>query len=238
VLVRDDESRSVLINTGVDAARIAVTADIVLTLQKTDIPPQAENMAANLLGPANGKRRLCLHMSLPEGSEDKIRRLLEVVASVLGSRDDIEPLFLFDHGEANFSTIQKLSQDLFRNSRVVRKQSHWVTAALIGMMDAVVTTKLHVGIAAWALGVPPCAIATHAKTERLYKQIGREDYFRKFGQNEDDIREWMIFFADNNPKLSKEIPGRREQLSGLARVNCEKIADFIASHGDAGLISI
>lgn len=52
----------------------------------------------------------------------------------------------------------------------------WTVAAIIGRCDAVVTTQLHVGIVAYALGVPPCSPSAHEKTKRFYRQISRSNW--------------------------------------------------------------
>jgi polysaccharide pyruvyl transferase WcaK-like protein len=46
------------------------------------------------------------------------------------------------------------------------------TIGLIGCMDAVLTTKLHVGVVARALGVPTLAVGSHPKIRRFYEAIG------------------------------------------------------------------
>lgn len=70
---------------------------------------------------------------------------------------------------------QQLIAESFPDTRVLAYRDPFRTAALIGTMDLVVTTKLHVGIVARALDIPVLALGGHPKIRRFYKSIGEEE---------------------------------------------------------------
>ena len=87
----------------------------------------------------------------------------------------------------------------------------WETAALISKLSAILTTKLHVGIVAYALGVHCESFATHQKTPRFYKQIGRASQCIML----DDISDKNIVIE----KIERALQAARNQVSPI---NCQE----------------
>src|SRR5690606_804405 len=56
-------------------------------------------------------------------------------------------------------------------------QDPWKLLALISQLRMVVTTKLHVGIVATAVGTLPLSFAQHHKTQRFFRQIGASELY-------------------------------------------------------------
>lgn len=227
LVVRDEDSRELLVQAGVARERILVTADLVLGLAREDIPDAAWQTAEALVGPRRGARRLGLHLSLPEGSGERIREIVALVMQGLASGPDVDIYFIFDHLETNRQAIDALARDIGPRARVVGKQSHWVTAALIAQLDGVVTTKLHVGIAAWALGVAPYGVAAHGKTVRFFRQVGREDYIRPLSGDIAVLAAWMADFAAAGSGSRVTEDARREDVRRRAQSNVTELGEFL-----------
>lgn len=98
--------------------------------------------------------------------------------SALASASDMIPVLFCDQGSSDFSKQGDELAKLIESSTGHKCLSLpfigiWETVALISQLSALVTTKLHVGIVAYALGVYCESFATHRKTPRFYRQIGR-----------------------------------------------------------------
>jgi polysaccharide pyruvyl transferase WcaK-like protein len=245
IAVRDEESRSVLVEAAVSADRIEVTADLVLSLERANLPGWAVKQAAGLLEPAKpGLRRFGFHCPMGRSEQTLLLGIVQVLSDQFGRRSDVEVIW-FQDGPGCDAYHATVAAECLPKARVIPFQRHWVTSALIGQMDAVFTTKLHVGITAWALGVPPCGLSLHPKTKRFYKQIQRvgfQDYLQGalptddlpsrclarlglrrqdglLGTQRDRLKEWLRLFADAPDQFRNDVPGVRETLSLKARRN-------------------
>jgi len=228
VCVRDEDSRQLLIDAGLDPGRVEAAADMVLALRPDDIPEKSRHRAEQLLGPrVPGRRRLGVHLQLLGEHEPVLRQLVEQALASLKGRDNVELIWLADHDDTYYESARRFGAEELPNGRFLPKQDHWTTAALIGGMDGVITTKLHVGITAWALGVAPCGYSIHPKTRRLYRQIGRSDFQCDLGAPMAQVDGWLRLFADDFTAFAAECPTARRQLPTLARRNYAIIDELV-----------
>ena len=228
ITVRDDESRDLIASTGVPLDRIRETADIVLGLEAGRIPPTAMETANRLLGKKQaGVRRLGLHFETLRKQPEKLAVIARTVAAALSKYDDIEPVWFFDHDRRMVEQMSALSREYLPNARVIPCQDHWTTAALIAGFDAVITTKLHVGIAAWALGVPSAGYSMHSKTARFYRQVGRSAFQCEDSGDPDIIASWIELFAQDNSDFMTLDGEIDKHVRCLALENMTTMEDFL-----------
>lgn len=191
ISVRDEASKRLLIEQGVNQNHIGVVADLAICLQYKDIPEPSITKAKSLINDTQ-KFKLGIHLSIAEGLEDDIVAFADILNKSIqkNKNKNIDVYWFFDHAESNLSKIQQIV-DNHENYYLVKKQNHWVTAAFIGQLDSVITTKLHVGIVAFALGVLPFGISNHGKTKRFYEQIDRSDYQTDYNGDFSIINRWI-----------------------------------------------
>lgn len=218
VTVRDDESRRLLQQSGV-TGEIHVTSDWALLLADAYGSVTYSNRSDQRL------RTFGIHLQLNEISR---RSILSVAAHKLNthysrSEGNIGVAILFDEPMA--PSVVEATKDhaeaIFRVPvRVVPYEGVLNLLNELAKLDGVLTNKLHTGIAAWAMGVPPCSYSSHEKTKRFYKQIGREAFQADVGAPlEDSVRNWIRAFVEDGEAYSVEHPGARELLIGGAKEN-------------------
>lgn len=228
ITVRDDDSKEILIQCGVPADKLSVTADFVIGLEKSDIPESFRLKAKDIAQKFDSsKRKLGLHLSVGD-MPDTIKETAHAVANGL-QKSSVQIVWLFDHAVNNLELINEINSKYFPDAIVVDKQEHWTTAALLSELDAVLTTKLHVGITAWALGVPPCSLANHGKTKRFYSQIERSDYHINISDNKAPITDWIKLFSEDYERFKSENPINRDRLKKLSKLNFSIIDSFLSS---------
>lgn len=229
VCVRDEESKQALVQAGIPGSEVQVTADLVLGMTKDQIPIEDVEAARAALGPRReGVRRFGIHLQLGARHASILQRLIEGIAGDLRGRDDIEPVFIFDHGSKQLDAIKDLCREHLPNAKVIPSLPHWSTAALLAEIDGLLTHKLHTGITAWTFGVPVCGYSiNHGKTSRFYRQIGRSDFQAELGTDNDRVIGWVKCFADDPDAFRVESQEAREALPKLARRNYEVIDEHL-----------
>lgn len=233
ISVRDEESRDLLLELGIPHEKIQVTADLVMTLHREKMPADAVSEAQNILQEKTetaGQRRIGLHFSALAQDQDKLLRFCRMVADRLRVHPEIQPYWIFDHGQSMLTVIRRIAARELPRVRFIPWQQHWTTAALIGELDAVFTEKLHVGIVAWALGVPAFGYSKHPKTKRFYRQIGRQDFQVDADHDMSIVGDWIKLFAECSPRVCTEDVQAREYLSSAARRNFEIIDHLLGDN--------
>ncbi|MEO0587681.1 MAG: polysaccharide pyruvyl transferase family protein [Planctomycetota bacterium] len=226
--VRDTATADLLVKAGVPSGAMEVTADLVLSLTPADVPAEATAAAEALLGPKpEGKRRLAVHTSKAGGDGKQIQRLAEAVGEVVAGDERVEVCWIFDHGNRHLDEVRAAAGKHLPGAKVIPHQPHWPTVALIGAMDGVLTTKLHVGITAWAMGVPACGFSAHIKSKRFYEQVGRQRFQADYSDDPAPIRRWLGEFVDSPQTFAEEDASARETLPRAARRNLEVVDEFL-----------
>ncbi|MEM1423655.1 MAG: polysaccharide pyruvyl transferase family protein [Planctomycetota bacterium] len=221
--VRDDESVDFLANTcGVPRERMTRTADLALAMTRADVPQRASDDIERMLGPGReGATRLCVHLQMLPEFREHIPGLVRAIAEGLEG-SDVEPFFLFDGGRGGYDVIEAARDEHFPGARLLPDLDYWQVAAAIASADAIITTKLHVGIVGWAFNVPACGVSFHGKTKRFYKQIGRSDFQVDLGpDSHHDARRWVETLVQDPEGFAVESAEARVELPRLARVNYE-----------------
>jgi polysaccharide pyruvyl transferase WcaK-like protein len=179
VLVRDEESGDFMRKIGVKHAE--VSADAALTLGPGDLSPEGLDYARGVLLGLGGRKTLVLHLQAPRGHAEGQRAIAEGAARFLEANPDWGALIVNDSGKIRLGAEARVESDYLAMSlssrfpesvRVVPYQDEPAQlTALLGSVDAVITTKLHVGIVATALGRSVISFPQHTKTVRLFRQL-------------------------------------------------------------------
>ena len=244
VCVRDEESKKLLQVIGVADESVRVTADIVLSLTPEQFPVHAVEVGKEMMtNIATGKRLLGLHFPTLFGPrhlsggypfyarspQAKLVQFLEQLSELLKGEHDIQPVWLFDscrHGSI-WRASQTICKQMLPDMVFMPYYDHWSTAYALGMLHGVITTKLHVGIVAWAQGVPCCAYASHGKIARFYRQIGRSDFCCDDSNPISVVIDWVRAFITNPTAFAEEDITARSRLSMLAAQNIELLKGFV-----------
>ena len=243
ICVRDEESKEILSGCGVEPERIEVTADAVLSLTPEMIPAHAMEEARSLLEKAQGYQRLFgiqwgsagprrYTWSPPFLTRDPHPAMNKLTSALMpsyrGHEEEVGLVWLLNfYNRSTAKSIQEAVLEVFPRSIFLQVQDHWVMTALLALLDGVFTTMLHYGITAWILGTPPCAWAAHGKTERFYRQIGRENFVSNLGEAEQRLTDWFRSFMETPQEFAVEASDARERLRNLAHRNYEVIAEHI-----------
>jgi polysaccharide pyruvyl transferase WcaK-like protein len=177
ITVRDEASRAEFVELGLDSAAVQVTADAALVLDEAAIPERARLSARKWLDQRPAERRLGVHVGRPSSTRDSHAAILDDVVAFAVARPDLRIVALNDQRGAagQLAAAEELSSRLPGRCDEYRYRDPWELTALLGAMTMVVTTKLHVGIVAAALGTPVLSYPNHPKVPRFYEQIGAPD---------------------------------------------------------------
>ncbi|GLO67573.1 polysaccharide pyruvyl transferase family protein [Oceanobacillus kimchii] len=234
VIVRDDQSYNYLKKYGVESSKLCTAADIVLTLKDDDISDEVMNNIKDKIQRKPGKFYFGVHIGVsPDDTNysDNVKILIDSLANILKNRDDIIPVLIADKRQA-ISTQEK-AIDYMRNVLgmdciIYRHENIWSTCALLSSLDAVITTKLHVGITAYSLGTKTFGVAAHQKTKRFYSQINKNEYFYELKDVNDNIQSKIEDFLIDK-YWDKETLDIRGELYQKSLVCKNEILRFIES---------
>jgi len=177
--VRDVDSKKFAQNVLNIQSDIPVTPDAALSLNRSDIPQKVMETVNQYIRPFKGKILLGIHHPrdfLSNTSQAKSMKagLLTSLASI----PNIVPVIFTDNGNSDKSqTCNKLSKEIENSTGKkclsLPFQGVWETVGLISQLSAVLSSKLHVNIVAYSLGVYSESFAIHSKVRRFYHQINR-----------------------------------------------------------------
>ncbi|MEZ4897631.1 MAG: polysaccharide pyruvyl transferase family protein [Saprospiraceae bacterium] len=167
VSVRDDESATYLKVYGVKKF-IYVIPDLALTIGLNH--HKNDNLQA-------GKRRLLLHV--PLDNSNHFEKMCNLVASIYSRyKNKMLINFIIDHGIGENSAqsifYKKLMDKIKIKINIICFNNPNETIELLKSAEIILTTKLHMAITSYALGVMPIGISKHQKTIRFFKQINLE----------------------------------------------------------------
>lgn len=173
--VRNVESHRFLGEIGCRSDRIHVAPDSALSICRNE-RLDGEN-AIRMTGDAAQAIRIGLHVHklIEPQQEIKVARIVRDISARLGGRP-VEVFYV--HDQRKNGVYHERSLDAERRIRSVLSDLNVIefysASQLIGDLHALhllVTTKLHCGIVARALGIPVLSIPTHTKTARFYSYL-------------------------------------------------------------------
>ncbi|MGJ3253290.1 MAG: polysaccharide pyruvyl transferase family protein [Elainellaceae cyanobacterium] len=178
ISVRDEESHE-FVQKQLGIQDVHLVPDAALTVSKDDLPAAALDTATQVLGDYGDRPLFGIHHPryiLAETPQAEALRASLIVA--LAAASDMVPVVFADDGNSKYSEPCERLAELIRNSTgkpclAIPFKGVWETVALISKFSAVMTTKLHVSILAYAMGIYCESFAVHPKVARFYRQIGR-----------------------------------------------------------------
>ena len=180
IIVRNAESEEYLKEYGV-SENVTVGADLALTFSKDLIPPEAVEEAEKDLAKTAGKKLVFIHINLlnPDGEpQNDIQRgcaaLVEAIIDYARKNEDVFFIIGTDYVSPLVERINRVIYERLPKSRclLLPKYDIWYLSAVLSKVDAVITTKLHVGIVSTALGKTVLSFSGDQKIRRFYRQIG------------------------------------------------------------------
>lgn len=231
VAVRDEESYQFLRSIGVDRQDVEVTADAALTLSVEDIPEgkiepiEARFPTNNLVG---------VHLPCPPAASAHVELVLNEVEALLDQYRDLEIVVLSDNIAYDPAALaERVAVGHRDRVHVARYRDPWTLVALLSRLRLVITTKLHVGIVATAVGTLPLSFPYHHKTKRFYRQIGRSDLCLPLTQLTRDIvvrklRQALEETQDRGYRF--ELPGKVRAAAHKNRQLVERFVRIVVEH--------
>jgi len=198
--VRDDASKEVLQHSGVNVTNVKVCADLVFTLRKAMIPASAMRRARDLLQPTEGQRILGMHFQHAATNQQCAEAVVQTIQRSVKRSDQVRLVWFFDHTDRSAPALRQLSDKYLPQAEMISFQDHWTTCAMISMMDAVWTSKLHVGIVASIFKKPVYGYSAHGKTIRFFEQIDRSKFQKELGSDPEIFETWMNDFMSDRPE--------------------------------------
>jgi len=229
VCLRDPQSAETASALGVAASRLEVLPDMVLTLDRAQVPADALCHAAERLPEiGGGKLRVGLHLESLRGSEAALRAVVEEVVACQSRCRIEEVVALVDH-DASFPDIVErvLVRSGVKRYVVLPKQRHWDLPAFLTRCDLVVSTKLHVCVAATALGVPVASLWTHEKSARFFAQIGRQQLAAPASLGPAPLRAWLEAFSSGDGAVFRSDEQRIKVLKLQATKLFDRLQAFV-----------
>ena len=173
--VRDEESLAWLTEFGIDSADLRVTGDAALTLERGRLPSGAAALVREHLGAVGGVRLVGVH--LPSRAPEQLPVVASAFDRLLREDPAVRLVVLRETvvgapappgGSLGAAILERFAG----RAVFLPYESPDDFTTVLASLDAVATTQLHVGIVAAAFDVPVLSLARHAKTERLWRQLG------------------------------------------------------------------
>ncbi len=118
-------------------------------------------------------QRIAVHMDLAGMSQSQVEHCRRALEALRDQYDGTVRLLTDCDSEQGTRTREFISGVLGREcEEAIFRDDTSAFLTAIADCDRVITTKLHVGICASAMGIPVISIPTHTKTPRFYKKIG------------------------------------------------------------------
>lgn len=220
VAVRDEESRDALRAIGVKR-NIEVTADSAITVEEGDIPQANMQEAVDLI-PKN-QNAICLNA--PQLSQGDLQALVSTVKQHTKTLQGVR-VWLYENEAFNRHHLESiLADEGMSDDIIVSYRDMWSVVAIISRCIAVITTQLHVGIVAYALGIPPSSISAHSKTKRFYRQINRSKWQRDIPKSGldakclNDLESWLNAICEKDEEFFYLDSEHRRSIKDRAREN-------------------
>lgn len=178
--VRDEESKDYLLDYGVKK-EIIVTTDLALSITKDFIPNLYKEQANNLLKKYSNRRLIAVHPSCNTSDpQDPIFKNIKLLVNdIIHYSQDNEDIFLVlisdESSERQLEIANQINKCLPQQSLILPYGDPMLLTAVLSLVDIVISSKLHIGIVASALGKMVLSFPFHNKVKRFYNQIDAND---------------------------------------------------------------
>lgn len=218
VTFRDEHTRQVFSKYGVKN-EMTVTADTMLVIQKDMLEPFEEENKLNQA--AHARKKILLH--IPDGGWENscvADKVLPALVRFLQEHQEYY-LVLSNDNIRNIGTEERKQIDCIRTTFIqadidfydYHYHDCWQMCSLIGEMDCVITSKLHVGVIACALDKSVVAFPVHReKTDNFYQMIGESDRCVNMKSLDAELAyQQIIKYHDKPVQISDELRQKAEQ---------------------------
>lgn len=218
VTFRDEHTKKVFTDYGVKN-KVIVTADTMLVVKKEMLGPFEEN--SKLQQAADGRKRILLH--IPDGQYANTcvaEKTIPALVRFLTEHTDYYLVLSHDNKINTSSEVRRHEERI----RTALTQAHidfydyhyhdcWQMCSLIGEMDCVITSKLHVGVIACALDKCVVAFPVHReKTDNFYQMIGESERCMNMKNLDVELAYKQInIYHDKPVHISDELRQKAEQ---------------------------
>ena len=174
--VRDQKSKDYVLDLGISEHKVNIYPDVALTLMPENVT-STKLTFETCTRDTSSKKVIGLHLPLPEAfSADVFENIVYQVRDMISSHLDFRFVILRDGPR---QIIHPDIVTVIQGSNRSEDKPYSNPKGLlhdIAHCNAVVTTKLHVGICAAALGVAPISLYSHPKVQRFFQDIGRDEF--------------------------------------------------------------
>lgn len=173
--VRNEESKKFLENIGVNR-EILVNPDWIMGIDAIDLLNHKNNADSILNDIDSCKKKIFVHLTTR--NKDGMENVISDLKEFLSLRDDICYIIGTDQKrESQSERAKSLYQSLGDSKcKLALYNDPWTLSVLLNKVDAVITDKLHVGIVATKFNKEVISVASHTKTLKYFKLIGRENF--------------------------------------------------------------
>lgn len=223
IVVRDQRSKDLLAEIGLDVSEVFVTADPVLRAKRPDLRQGEVILQKEGCPPkAPGRIRVAWAMKQVVGQDDF---LLQQEAAILWLRQErnADVVLVPFHEQQDVPVAQKICQDL--GDGVTMLKGHYLSEdlfSIVGNMDYLVGVRLHSLIYAAVMGVPMLGISYDPKIDSFLRSLGMspvssveaftpELFAQKFDRTQ-TMREEVTAVINTNVLQIKQTLNVNEQL--------------------------
>lgn len=203
-----------------------LAGDLVFAHRPETLPPALLDEARGIVGKG---RVLALHLSDSSAGSPDYARLHKLIEQELAPLTDTRFLLIADHPSGDSGGPQARAQaELQRRLGPDRcilapYRDTAFLMALLSVSDAVLTNKLHVGLAAAAMGTMPFSLAKNVKNLGSFADLGLAGTCAMLDAPDEDIR--PILHALRDCETGFEVP---EAIRARSMSNRDLLAGFLA----------
>jgi polysaccharide pyruvyl transferase WcaK-like protein len=170
--------------------RLHRVSDLVFAIDDSWIAPNDQVWAREQCESLDADKVLAVHLSEPPSANDHYREIAGYLHEFAKNEKNCGFLLLEDHPSAQNgqALAQAEMQQVLGGQKVATIAYPGVQrlTALLQAVDAVLTTKLHVGLCAATMGTMPFAIAKHRKNLASFADLGIEENCCLLGETDSE----------------------------------------------------
>ena len=207
-----------------------LTSDLVFTLTSDDLAPADLAVARQLTVDLGWERVVGLHLSEPSnGSSDYARLHESLRRRIAETPETVGFVLIEDHPNHNGGGQRGAWDEIAAllppsRYRLVPYAGTGAMLALLHTLDAVFTNKLHVGLAAAAMGTMPFSLAKNRKNIASFATLGLADNCRMLSASDAEMDEILGRALTHHGHF--EVPS---EIRTLAWKNLDLLSAFVAA---------
>lgn len=182
ILVRDEDSKAAIVNTGIDAACVRSAPDVVYAINLPDGGTQAHSTETIAGLKAEGRR--LVGVNLRRWAREDMDAVLAEVEKAINAEAAHGPLAVVGipmqaGATHDRSILEKLGSRLSPNISFFLMPDPPTFDSFdqcIGQLDALITMRLHAALLAHRRGLPTIGLVYDPKVARHFEEVGRSDF--------------------------------------------------------------